>query len=784
MAALLIGGAVTVAAIVGPAAVLDRRANERFRSAADLASKPILDGARQQINGLQTMAKNSQSGAKTTSFGVWMDSLGWDDQSLFSQVAFVEFVSTKDAITKHGAEMDVLMSDTTDVVPATNEEDRMTMVRNFTKGGATNVRVGSTMERYLKDLGFSQQPLPTDTARFIFAPAVTLQQAGVLPGSSEIQTEDGFVTNETVAQPSSTGASVAVAAIPVPGRGWIISVVRPVEDASNGLVRVVEIGDGENKKTIGGLGVETTGRRTRLSKYEVDLNGLQISISILGAWRYGTPEQTYPIESGIGLGAATLIVASTLGLRQHRRNLKTMTTLVRTAQTQARSDSLTGLANRQGMLDAVAATKPDEGIAVLLADLDRFKNVNDSRGHESGDRLLKSVAERLQTFADTEPYVRCVSRFGGDEFVIVLAGDASHISERAVAFAQQILHLLRTPFALGSDTVVISASLGLAFGTGADTESLVRDADIAMYAAKRSGGSQVRVADDDLRRSGSSQLDLEIGIRNALATGEFVPFFQPIVDEHGDLHSFEALIRWQRPTGELISPAAFLPAAKAAGLLGEVSTWMISAVCPHIYHWNTARVARGEHALTVHINCVEEQLVDLGFPDVVAALLEHHRVDPSWVMLEVSEETALDRIPRGTPTLQALRALGIKFSLDDFGFGNSSLTMLRELGEVAELKLDKSIVDDIAKGAAGGPGGAGMGADNDVVDAILGFAKRRGITIVAEGIEQPEQWDVLKDLGVQLFQGYLFSKPVPSARATEIATNGLRPAITATSISV
>jgi EAL domain-containing protein (putative c-di-GMP-specific phosphodiesterase class I) len=291
--------------------------------------------------------------------------------------------------------------------------------------------------------------------------------------------------------------------------------------------------------------------------------------------------------------------------------------------------------------------------------------------------------------------------------------------------------------------------------------SLLRDADGAMYSAKRSGGHRLVVADDTIRNASTRQLDTEIGIRRALAEGEFEPWFQPIVDREGRLHSFEALIRWRHPSEGLLTPYRFLPEAKAAGLLGEVSTFMLAAVCPIVAEWNTARIGAGLEPVNVHINCVEEQLGDFAFPDLVSTLLEFHGVDPSWILLEVSEETAVERLPRGLPTLQALRAMGVRFSLDDFGFGNSSLTMLRELGDVAELKLDKSIVDEVAT--------EGIQADADVIDAILGFAKKRGITIVAEGVETPEQWDALRAYGVQLFQGYLFARPEPRADAAQRA---------------
>jgi diguanylate cyclase (GGDEF)-like protein len=762
-ATLVVGSALTAAAVLGPDAVLDRQAAKRFSVAATTAGEPVLQGAQQQFEGLGQLALAVSNGSDDATIDAKMAQSGWSGNSLLGNLSLIEYLDI-DSVSGRAFEI-ATESNTSGVASATTEE-RSTFVRTFDGAGGVNTQIGARADA-LADIGLDKLPDKDTESKLVWAPASTMTAAGILRFIP--QTDDFVVSNE---DPASTGVNVIAAAVPVVGRGWIVSVIRPVPDAPNGLARVVEIGDSNARKTIGGLGIDFTSRRTRTRRSTENIGALKVDVAVLGDWRFQTPMKTYPTQSGLALGSLTLALATMAGLRQQRRNESTMTALVTTAQAQARTDVLTGLSNRTGMIDAIADARPDEGIAVLLADLDRFKNVNDSRGHQSGDLLLKAVAQRFHMLAAANPAVQSVARFGGDEFVVVLRGPRESIAESAVTFADEMLIQLRTPFALGTDTVVISASIGLAIGTGAETESLLRDADIAMYAAKRNGGSRVAVADDELRRAGTGQLDLEIGIRNALANGEFIPYFQPIVDEEGNLHSFEALIRWQRSTGELISPFQFLPAAKAAGLLGEVSTYMIAAVCPYIAKWNNERVSRGQHPLTVHINCVEEQMIDLGFPDVVDALLTHYGVDPSWIMLEVSEETAMDRIPRGTPTLQTLRSMGVRFSLDDFGFGNSSLTMLRELGEVAELKLDKSIVDDIAKNVTRDEFGAlrpDLGPDGDVIDAILGFARRRGITIVAEGIEQPEQWEVLKHLGVQLFQGYLFNRPLPAEHASQLA---------------
>ncbi len=810
------GGAITLASVILPDAILDRNAAQRFMVAADAAAAPVLDTASEQFRQLEQLAAASTNGATNDAFIAVLTGKPWKQNALFGDVAYVEFLN-HDSMMSGGIES-MMGGDTTGVRSAT-DSDTFMVVRSFTSRGSQNMQVGTDSAQFLADIGIANRPDPKTEPRLVWGPAATLIRAGIVPpavasdrqkatgpksiysvdppadaqesdttsttasGDGQLDDTDSFVqspvesataspapavrvaaatgtatgtADDTTVEETSTGRTIIAVALPVTGRGWIVATVIPVADADNGLARIVEIGDANAKKTVGGLGIEQTSGRTRTEQFRRTLGPLDLDVAVLGAWRFNTPTRTYPLRNGLALGTITLALAAALGLRQHRRNMAALTAMVAQAREQARIDSLTGLANRVGMLDALAHARPEEGVAVLLADLDRFKNVNDSRGHASGDLLLQAVAHRFRTLAAAHPCVQSVARFGGDEFVVVLVGAPGEISSEAVTFADAILSQLKTPFPLGGDTVVIGASIGLALGTGGEVGNLVSDADIAMYAAKRAGGSRVAVADDELRRAGSGQLDLEIGIRNALATGEFIPYFQPIVDEDGHLHSFEALIRWRRSDGSLMSPGAFLPAAQAAGLLAEVSTSVLASVCPYVAKWNTQRVSVGMVPLTVHVNCVEGQLMDFGFPDVVSSLLTHHGVDPSWIMLEVSEETALEKIARGTPTLQSLRSMGVRFSLDDFGFGNSSLTMLRELGEVAELKLDKSIVDDIATAGFGGIGG-----DADVVDAILGFARKRNITIVAEGVEQHDQWQALKMLGVQLYQGFLFARPLP-----------------------
>jgi diguanylate cyclase (GGDEF)-like protein len=709
------GAAVAALGTFGPDLALDRLAQARFNAAALASAQPILNRAASQYEAFEVIAESLRSGERDAIDPalLWTDE---NDESLFGKLVFVESMEA-------------------------------------TTGMA------SPITESLNAVGLDDVPSEYSRAQLGLGSMADMQRLGLYEGSAAFQGS---------AEARGERLNQLLVALPIASRGWLITTVRKPASTPMGLVQIIEIGDDGLRKTVSGLGIENSGRRNRQASHDTTLDTLNLDVSIAGAWRYGVDQKTWPKQTGAALSVLTLLTAGLVGLRQHRRNQQVLRHALTEARTEARTDSLTGLSNRLSLLETIATSAADavtgeEHVAVLMTDLDRFKNVNDSRGHEAGDVLLQAVAKRLQDVAEASGQAVSLARFGGDEFVVVLTAPASELAAVAVAFADSLLEALRKPFTIGSDSMVIGASVGLSTGDGTDSARMLRDADIAMYAAKRAGGKQLAVADDELRRRGSGQLDLEIGLRNALATGQFVPFFQPIVTETGELHSFEALVRWIKPSGELVFPNDFLPAAKQAGLLGELSTAMIALVCPILARWNAERATQGLHPLQIHINCVEEQLCDLRFPETVATILAEHNVDPSWILLEVSEETALDRIPRGTPTLQALRALGVRFSLDDFGFGNSSLTMLRELGEVAELKLDKSIVDDIAV--------TGIGADADVVDTILGFAQRRGITIVAEGVEHQEQWDVLRGLGVQLFQGYLFSKPVPEAKAEIFALN-------------
>ncbi len=567
-------------------------------------------------------------------------------------------------------------------------------------------------------------------------------------------------TDSPVVQASTTWAI----AVPSVGNGWFVAPVN-----QSGLAKLLEKrSDGASLDVALYTGSNGKGQLLNHRLVDFDTSSLRRASESFSAvdsplsivvWADSSFGAQQPISGLMVLLAGLSLTALLSGLaasRGHKRETEALETERDTANSLARTDVLTGLPNRLSiteLLEGLSESALETSTAVLLCDLDRFKIINDARGHDAGDMLLAEVARRLQA---VEPGT-FVGRLGGDEFVMVLT---STTAADAVDVGHRVVDRLKEPFAIGTDRVVIGSSVGLTFvgaGSVVDRSSLLRDADLAMYAAKHEGGNRVSVITEELRTASGGQLDIELDLRRAFGTTQLEAWYQPLVNHRDEIVGLEALVRWQHPTKGLLSPAVFLPAAKRAGLLGEVSTIVLSQVCVDVSEWNRQRVLAGQPPVIVHVNCVEEQLMDVSFADVVAAYLASSGMDPAHLLLEISEETAMDRLPKGLPTMKALRSLGVRFSLDDFGFGNASLTMVRQLGGVAEIKLDKSIVDGLAE--VDGPNEA----DLSVIQAVKKFASDQGITLVAEGIELASQRDLLVGIGVDVLQGYLFYRPQPRA---------------------
>ncbi len=422
---------------------------------------------------------------------------------------------------------------------------------------------------------------------------------------------------------------------------------------------------------------------------------------------------------------------------------------------QANLDQLTGLPNRHGLLRAleVAVTeslRDSTALGVLFLDLDRFKVINDTMGHETGDDLLKQVAKRI---AGAVRASDIVARFGGDEFVVIcrglLTGDSS------VAIARQILHAFEAPVPLknGVDHVV-TPSIGVAtmdkFNPRTSRE-LVRDADVAMYRAKREK-TGLSVFDEAQRRDALGRLDIEQALRIALEDSKLDVHYQPIVESRDrSLAAFEALVRWNRPGMGLVSPGSFLGVAEEAGLIAPLGELVLREAVAQTSIWNhgllSARQAK------VGVNVAERQLIDPQFVAKVERVLNWAALPPWLLTLEITEDVIMEHLDSSLSVLRDLKRLGVNLAIDDFGTGRSSLSYVRRLDMVDVLKIDKSFVNGLGQDSV----------DEAIVQAIVAMANALGLEMVAEGVETETQFEILQELGVQRVQGFLFHRPLPAA---------------------
>jgi diguanylate cyclase (GGDEF)-like protein/PAS domain S-box-containing protein len=427
------------------------------------------------------------------------------------------------------------------------------------------------------------------------------------------------------------------------------------------------------------------------------------------------------------------------------RDTTTRRELEQQLERRAFQDDLTGLANRALFVDRLEhalsrfAREGTPKLAVLFIDLDDFKAVNDGMGHAAGDALLRGVADRIRSCvrpADT------VARLGGDEFT-VLAEDIQSGSD-ATSLAARLLEVLQLPIDVNGVSLAVPASVGVTFATADSTaESLLRDADIAMYSAKSQGKSRVIMFDETLRDVAVRRLALKVALPEALHAGQFSLAYQPIMDvRSADLRGFEALIRWRHPERGLISPAEFIPAAEETGAIVDIGRWVLEEACRQAVVWNRKWL----EALAISINVSAVQLHQPAFTDDLRRILESSGLDPSLLTLELTE-SVLVRHQRVESILGNLRSLGIGIAIDDFGTGYSSLAYLQHF-PVTSLKIDQTFVADL-------PSRRELG----VVRSILSIGDAFGLTTVAEGVETAEQLELLAELGCERAQGYLLGRP-------------------------
>ena len=423
---------------------------------------------------------------------------------------------------------------------------------------------------------------------------------------------------------------------------------------------------------------------------------------------------------------------------------------------QALHDPLTGLPNRALLADridqALARGRRTQGVvAILFLDVDLFKVVNDSLGHAVGDRLLREIGARLARLlraGDT------LARFGGDEFVIVCEDQAPN---EVPALVERVSDALADPFQFEGRSVTVTASVGIALAHGTtDAETMLRDADAAMYRAKAAGRNRAVVFDQGMHDEAAARLESEFGLRRALDNAELHVHYQPVVDARtGSTVGFEALVRWNHPVFGLLPPDRFIPVAEETGLIVPLGEWVLRQAVRQVAAWRSATPAHAD--LWVAVNLSARQLRSPRLVSTLADCLTEIGVPASALHLEITESVIMDDLPRTMDTLEAIRNLGITLSIDDFGTGYSSLSYLRRL-PVSTIKIDRSFVDGL-----GGPDASATA----LVDAIVSMARALGMETIAEGVETPAQLRTLRQLGVHLSQGYLWSRPLPSGGSTD-----------------
>ena len=380
-------------------------------------------------------------------------------------------------------------------------------------------------------------------------------------------------------------------------------------------------------------------------------------------------------------------------------------------------------------------------VGVLFIDLDGFKPVNDSYGHAAGDQLLRLVADRLRHLARESD---TIARVGGDEFLMLL-DPVSHVAD-VVAVAQRALNTLSQPVEIAGKTLRVEASIGIVvYPMQGERGRLVAQADAAMYAAKRSGGSCYVVYEPHMSSDASDQLELQSDLRKAIDQRSLTLQYQPKIDSNRDLiNGVEALLRWRHPVRGMVPPTQFIGLAERFGLISRLGHWVIDEACRQIEQWQQEGLR-----MRVAINLSVHQLREGGLAQRIEQAMRRHHVQPDQLLCEITESVAMEDVAGTQKTFAELARIGVYLSIDDFGTGYSSLSYLRKM-PARQLKIDRSFVQDL-----------GSGDDaRAVVDAVISLAHALGLTVVAEGVETTAQRDILLALGCDEMQGYLFARPM------------------------
>ncbi len=492
-------------------------------------------------------------------------------------------------------------------------------------------------------------------------------------------------------------------------------------------------------------------RRSGATVGRVSVIALALAIpGMASVFRLSAPTRDRLVLGGIVLTLTSLAILRLVrALRSNARSEALLTY-------QSTHDSLTGLPNRVGLHHEIierieSARASSSMVAVFLCDIDRFKLINDSYGHNFGDAFLEQVGDRLR--AGIRP-TDVVARIGGDEFVVVLSH--LHVESEALELAHRTQQIFATPFTVHGAEIASSVSVGVAIGDPSDVtttpEALIRDADIAVYQAKDSGRNTAVVFDASMRDRISHRLAVERDLRHALERHELAVHYQPIVDlTSGRVSGFEALLRWSHPTWGQVAPMSFIPVAEDTGLIIDIGAWVLEQACGQLAEWR-ATLPRSNR-LQMSVNLSACQLRDSAIVEQVRRVLVESGLPQDALTLELTESTLMENPAAAAELLNRLKSLGIGLSIDDFGTGYSSLAYLRRF-PVDVVKIDRAFVMDLEDEDT---------SDATLVAAIVAMAGALGIGTVAEGVETMGQARRLTDLGCDLGQGYLYSRPIEAA---------------------
>lgn len=476
------------------------------------------------------------------------------------------------------------------------------------------------------------------------------------------------------------------------------------------------------------------------------------SDNILKCYQSGVVDVLYkPLQADIIRSKVNIFLKLDQQRRLIKRQIQDLKSAFEKLQDYAQHDQLTGLYNRDQISNILTrlmanARRYKTKLALLFLDLDHFKHVNDSLGHEVGDLLLKSVSERVQNAVRKGDFV---ARLGGDEFAVVLT--SVDCDESAGVLAQRILDNLVVPHALKDHEILVSSSIGIAMydENYSTANELLRAADAAMYQAKKKGRSQFAFFSEELEQQALKRMMIARELNTAIDNDELTIFYQPQLDAaNNKLVGFEALMRW-RKNEEWVNPALFIPIAEETGLIPKMGEWIMNAACVQLKQWQQQGLVDNDVKMAVNISI--RQLQASNFLEILQRVLLNSQIRPECLELELTESTVMDDPDRTIQIFEDIHKLGVEISVDDFGTGYSSLNYLRHL-PIDRLKIDRSFVKDINIDQN----------DETIVKAIINLSHNLGLTVVAEGVETEGQSEFLRQHDCDILQGYLISRPIPS----------------------